>query len=164
MNQDALYNTCVNLAKKATKGMQDILKRVLAKPYDSSPYGLYNNLDLSVTPEDGGSKIVIESHFPESAKWVQWGRRPGKRPPWSALYDWCLTHWKDKKVPLKTQAFLVARKIGREGIQPRPFLLPVERMIHLLKPSIVEIKTKDITEKMLQMLNTSGEQKITMNL
>lgn len=50
------------------------------------------------------------------------GRRPGKRPPVQPLIDWI----KFKRIPVPTGmsvegfAFLIARKIGKEGTNPRP--------------------------------------------
>lgn len=56
------------------------------------------------------------------------GRGPGKRPPVEDIMDWL----EMKRIPLPTGmvkesfAFLIARKIGKEGTnpKPRPFITP----------------------------------------
>lgn len=64
--------------------------------------------------------LLAESHW----KFVEYGRSPGKQPPTSAMLKFIA----DKPVipsngTTRDQlAYLLARKIGRDGIQARPFL------------------------------------------
>ncbi len=50
------------------------------------------------------------------AYFQEYGRKPGKPPPISAIQGWANRHG----IP----PFLVARAIGRKGVKPRPFLQP----------------------------------------
>jgi hypothetical protein len=50
------------------------------------------------------------------AWWVEYGRGPGKQPPFDKIMPWVLRHISP---PTRSVAFLIARKIGREGIRPR---------------------------------------------
>jgi len=59
------------------------------------------------------------------AEYVEKGRRPGRMPPSSALEAWVRT--KVSVENIKSIAFLIARKIGREGTKPQPYLLPAAR-------------------------------------
>lgn len=147
MNTKALYNTCVALAQKATEGMKRILSGKLIPPINQS--GLFNKLGLKTT--QSGSVITIETEFPPEAKWVEWGRRPGKRPPASALVEWCRRH------SMVGAEFALAKRIGERGIAPRPFTTPLQRMIHLLGPAVKEVETKEITNELLNNIDTNKE-------
>lgn len=59
---------------------------------------------------------------------VEHGRSPGKRPPKNAILEWMKA--KGIRLPEKQMeqvAFLIARKIGKKGTKPRPFVAPVAR-------------------------------------
>lgn len=147
MNSNALYKTCLALAQKATEGMKRILSGKLIPPINTS--GLISKLGLKVT--ENTSSITIETQFPPEAKWVEWGRRPGKRPPASALVDWCKRHG------MAGAEFALAKRIGERGIAPRPFTEPLQRMIHLLGPVVKEVETKEITNELLKNIDTNKE-------
>lgn len=61
------------------------------------------------------------------------GRRPGKRPPVTPIIEWL----KAKKIPIPSGlkieqfAFIIARKIGKEGThpRPRPFIAPSIQLV-----------------------------------
>ena len=55
-------------------------------------------------------------------RYVEFGRKPGKMPPISALEPWVRLKLKAKNP--RAVAFLIARKIAREGIDPQPFMTP----------------------------------------
>ncbi len=74
----------------------------------------------SITHRISGSGTSLHGEVGPSTgygRFVEYGRRPGKPPPVSAIAAWA--HRKNIAVP-----FLVARAIGRRGIKPRPFLAP----------------------------------------
>lgn len=153
MNLKATKNTVEQLCKKASEGMRKLLTKSLHKPQD--PNGILSHLELKRTVTD--DLITIETDFPDYAYYVEHGRGPGKRPPAQNLYEWCYKHMKspsDKGA--KTFSFLLARKIGREGTKPQPFLLPLQRMIELLSRTMEVSIAKDIEndiEKDIQKLN-----------
>ena len=147
MQSATLYKTCCSLAQKATVGMKRILSGKLIPPINCS--GLISKLDLKTTLSN--NVIVIETQFPPEAKWVEWGRRPGKQPPAKALAEWC------KKHGMPGAEYALAKKIGKKGIAPRPFTEPLRRMIHLLGPTIREVETKEITNELLKNIETNKE-------
>jgi hypothetical protein len=55
-------------------------------------------------------------------RYVEYGRKPGKMPPISALEPWVRLKLKAKNP--RAVAFLIARKIGAEGVKARPFMAP----------------------------------------
>ena len=74
----------------------------------------------SITSKISGTGHTIVGEVGPSKKYgiyVEFGRRPGKPPPVSAIAPWARR--KGIAVP-----YLVARAIGRRGIPPRPFLRP----------------------------------------
>ncbi len=122
MKQSALLKTCQSLAKKATIGMTDILRRRLIPPINST--GIISHLNLTVIPTANG--CVIESHFPNYAYFVEHGRRPGKQPPISSLTAWCARHG------MSGFEYPLARKIAKYGTQGKHFLTPLNRMVDML--------------------------------
>lgn len=153
MNLKATKNTVEKLCLKATEGMRRLLSKSLKQPID--PSGIMSNLELKRTVTD--DSITIETDFPDYAYYIEHGRRPGKRPPANNLYEWCYKHMKSpSEKGAKTFSFLLARKIGREGTKPQPFLLPLQRMIELLSKtltvSVINDIEKDIKED-IQKIN-----------
>lgn len=90
---------------------------------------LYRTLSYSVSTGTGG--WVISVSLADYWKYVEYGRRPGKMPPVSAIENWIkvkqilprpitLKSGKSVVPTIPQLSFLIARKIGRDGIQPRP--------------------------------------------
>ena len=91
---------------------------------------LYRTLSYSV--KMNSSSWLISISLEEYWKYIEYGRRPGKMPPLDAIEKWInvrqilprpLTLKSGKSVvpTIPQLSFLIARKIGRDGIQPRPF-------------------------------------------
>lgn len=103
------------LQEEGDKYLQELKTRL--KGHGLANSRLYQSLSVNID----GSKLTIDMN--EYAKWVEQGRGPGKQPPLDKIKDWIsrtpgLPN-NDKSLP-----FLIARKIGRQGIPPRPFLEP----------------------------------------
>ena len=93
---------------------------------------LYRTLSYSVKM-DNNSSWLISISLEEYWKYIEAGRRAGaKMPPVSAIENWIkvkqilprpLTLKSGKSVvpTIPQLSFLIARKIGRDGIRPRPF-------------------------------------------
>lgn len=126
---EALEKTIRALADKATKGMQTLLSRQLIPPIN--PRGLTSNCNLIVNRM--GSVITVESHFPDYAAYVQFGRRPGKMPPEKPIADWVRMH---NIAP--DAVFPIRKKIAREGTKPKPFTEPLRRMINLVEKTCLQ--------------------------
>ena len=91
---------------------------------------LYRTLSYSV--KMNSSSWLISISLEEYWKYIEYGRRPGKMPPLDVIEKWInvrqilprpLTLKSGKSVvpTIPQLSFLIARKIGRDGIQPRPF-------------------------------------------
>lgn len=92
---------------------------------------LYRTLSYSVKM-DNNSSWLISISLEEYWKYIEYGRRPGKMPPVSAIENWIkvkqilprpitLKSGKSVVPTIPQLSFLIARKIGRDGIRPRPF-------------------------------------------
>ena len=92
---------------------------------------LYRTLSYSVKM-DNNSSWLISISLEEYWKYIEYGRRPGKMPPLDVIEKWIkvkqilprpLTLKSGKSVvpTIPQLSFLIARKIGRDGIRPRPF-------------------------------------------
>ena len=91
---------------------------------------LYRTLSYSVKMDN--SSWLISISLEEYWKYIEYGRRPGKMPPLDVIEKWIkvkqilprpLTLKSGKSVvpTIPQLSFLIARKIGRDGIRPRPF-------------------------------------------
>lgn len=75
--------------------------------------------------ELNGDKLLISLNLEPYWRYVEYGRRPGKMPPIDSIKNWIevkpvVPDARSGKVPTTNQlAFLIARKIGREGIPAR---------------------------------------------
>lgn len=57
---------------------------------------------------------------PDYVYYIENGRRPGKQPPRSAIVEWLeVKNIQPQDISLESLAFLIARKIGRDGIEPK---------------------------------------------
>lgn len=92
---------------------------------------LYRTLSYSVKM-DNNSSWLISISLEEYWRYIEYGRRPGKMPPLDVIEKWIkvkqilprpLTLKSGKSVvpTIPQLSFLIARKIGRDGIRPRPF-------------------------------------------
>lgn len=91
---------------------------------------LYSTLNYSVKMEN--SSWLISISLEKYWRYIEYGRRPGKMPPLDVIEKWInvkqiIPHEMTLKggktiIPTIPQlSFLIARKIGRDGIRPRPF-------------------------------------------
>ena len=91
---------------------------------------LYRTLSYSVKMDN--SSWLISISLEEYWKYIEYGRRSGKMPPLDVIEKWIkvkqilprpLTLKSGKSVvpTIPQLSFLIARKIGRDGIRPRPF-------------------------------------------
>lgn len=119
---------------------------------------LYNSvklLPIKVTNGYFEVQLSLEDYW----KYVEKGRLPGKWPPIKAIKDWIEIKpiiprpMKNGKLPTTQQlAFLISRKVGLEGIKPRPLLQQsVEEVWGVMKEYLEEALAKDI-EKEISMV------------
>lgn len=84
-----------------------------------------------------GRSISVGLRLEEYWKYVEYGRKPGKFPPPSAILKWIevkpiIPRPDDNgRYPSpKSLAFLIGRKIAREGIEPTPILETTSEQVY----------------------------------
>lgn len=120
---------------------------------------LYRTISYSVSTGTGGwvVSVSLENYW----KYIEYGRRPGKMPPVSAIENWInvkqiIPHSMTLKsgktvIPTIPQlSFLIARSIGRRGIAPKPlfqksFEAAKQQFMQVIKDAI----TQDIKENLV---------------
>ena len=119
---------------------------------------LYRTISYSVSTGTGG--WVISVSLAEYWKYIEYGRRPGKMPPVSAIENWIkvkqilprpLTLKSGKSVvpTIPQLSFLIARSIGRRGIPPKPlFKKSFEAAKQQFMQVIEDAITQDIKESL----------------
>lgn len=103
-----------------------------------------------------GTTLTVSLQLEDYWKYVEYGRGPGKMPPVDKIADWIkikpvIPNPINGKVPdTKQLAFLIARKIGREGIEARK---PLTNIVHSTEFDAVisEVKS-EITRQMIEQL------------
>lgn len=112
----------------------------------------------SSTIEIDGTKLIISLNLEPYWKYVEYGRRAGKMPPIDAIARWItikpiVPNPINGRVPDTRQlAFLIARKIGREGIEGRK---PITEMVYsdTVETMLNDIKSAIVGQLKEQLLN-----------
>lgn len=94
----------------------------------SETRSLKNDIEPIIKEDSEGISLTIE--IPAYGKFVDSGRKPGsKMPPIQPIKDWAkgkgIAQFRDKKgkyISYDARAWLIAHKIGRDGIKARPFI------------------------------------------
>lgn len=111
---------------------------------------LYNSVTYMV--KNGNSVFEVQLSLEDYWKYVENGRKPGKWPPISAIEKWIEIKpvlprpMANGQLPTNKQlAFLIARKIGLEGIAPRPLLQQsIEEVWDIMREYLEEALAKDV--------------------
>lgn len=110
----------------------------------------------SVEVEMNGTKLVVSLNLEHYWRYVEYGRKPGKMPPIDNIEDWIrvkpvVPNAMNGKVPTSRQlAFMIARKIGREGIPARR---PLEATVYSDGfESVIDAIKAEITKQLSQTL------------
>ena len=114
---------------------------------------LYNSVSYIV--ENGESSFEVKLELEHYYKHIEEGRKPGKFPPISAIEKWIEIKpvlprpMNNGKLPTNQQlAFLIARKIGLEGIEPKPLLhASLNDVWETMQEYIEEALAKDVQEE-----------------
>jgi hypothetical protein len=81
---------------------------------------------VSVRVDAFGGVYTVVLSLADYWKYIEGGRKPGgKMPPEAPILKWIRDKGikpKDNKIKEKQLAFLIRRKIGRDGIKPKPML------------------------------------------
>lgn len=111
------------IAQKITRVIQDKLRELKIE----SSGNLINSVDTEILLDD--KDYVVEISLADYWKFVDEGRHAGRFPPPQAIKDYIrfkpiVPRANSKgKIPSTEQlAYVIGRKISREGIKPKPFL------------------------------------------
>lgn len=143
------------------------------KNIDERHINASRNLAQSVKYEvvSGDRWVGVDISLAEYWKYVEYGRKAGKFPPLSNIEEWIkvkgitpmtrtqasVKRWtsytgelrrNDGRIPgIKSLAYLIGRKIAKEGIQPRPILATsVDEVLSQMEEAINEAIDRDIAE------------------
>lgn len=138
--------------------VNDTIKEIVDRMLDLYKNKLVdNNINASNTLHDNASTVIevngltlsVSFNLEDYWKYVEYGRRPGKRPPIDAIEQWIkvkpiVPDPINGKIPSTRQlAFLISRKIGMEGTKAqRPlesamYSDNMEMLINQLKNEII---------------------------
>ena len=82
-----------------------------------------------------------------SVKFALQGRGAGQMPPLSVIHDWMNAKGVEPKFSLRDSAYLIARKIGREGTNPPHFEKKVmTRMVGISLNRVLNLVKRDIAK------------------
>lgn len=114
---------------------------------------LINSLDYEVLETVNG--LVLKIIADDYLKFVDEGRRPGKRPPQKAILKWVEQRGiKIKKQTSSQTAFVIARSIGKKGIKPTNVLKKTQqaifRNIQALTSRGIELDIQEYIKNLLQ--------------
>lgn len=119
--------------------------------------GNLQNFQTHITLND--TTLSVSFELEDYWKYVEYGRGPGKQPPIDKIEEWVrvkpiIPNPINGKIPDTRQlAYLIARKIGREGTPAQHPLSntmwseEVNILINAIKRNIVEQVTKSLTEE-----------------
>lgn len=123
---------------------------------------LYKSVKFNV--ENNGKTFEVQITLEDYWKYVENGRKPGKWPPINAIQKWVEIKpvlprpMENGKLPTTRQlSFLIARKIGLEGIKPRPLLQQsVNEVWEVMKEHLEEALAKDLEKEITIELGKMG--------
>ena len=111
-----------------TNTMEDYRKFLEVATKDNTKhYELSNNIKFNLQVND--TVFEIEFQAPSYWKYSNYGRSPGKFPPFDKIEDWIIRRkitpypTKSGRIPTRKQlTYLISRKIAREGFKGSGFL------------------------------------------
>lgn len=89
---------------------------------DGKGYEISNDISVNVKIFGKGYQIVLDTQ--EYWRWIEGGRGSGKFPPPNVLIKWIQRRHIQPRggISVKSLAYLIGRKISREGIPPKNYL------------------------------------------
>jgi len=128
----------------------DLYRREMQVRGKNASFSLSNQLRFDVNKD--GALYTVSLDLLSYWKFIEYGRKPGRFPPIEKIREWVRIKpvvprpMANGKLPsLQQLAFLIARKIAREGIAPEPILHDsLEELNSTYLPLIQEALTKDI--------------------
>ena len=116
---------------------------------------LYQDITPKITPKANGANLKIQ--MLEYWQFVENGRRAGKMPSIAPLIEYVknkkelqmkIANARDRIAATKSLAYVIARKIGREGTKAQPFVAPAlnDKMMQSLSDRIGQYIADTLTK------------------
>lgn len=142
--------------EKIANKVVELYRNELDKQGINASGTLYRNTKSKVVLN--GTQLIVYLNLEDYYKFVEFGRPPGKFPPIDAIENWIkikpvIPEPINGKIPDTRQlAFLIARKISKEGYQGRH---PIENIVksNEMKNVIQSIKNELIKQLKQQLIN-----------
>ena len=136
------------------KFLEEVTKGSMPAYYELK-HKIYFTLQISDTV------FEIEFNAPAYWKWANYGRGPGKFPPINKIEDWIKRRkiapypTKSGRIPTRPQlAYLIARKIAREGFEGSGFLeFSLKQQQDYWEDRISDAITRDIELQIMEWLS-----------
>ena len=115
----------MNLELEPIRNVAEQVVSIYRKELENKGINAIRNLSktASATVELNGKHLIVYLELDHYWKYVEYGRRAGKMPPADKIKEWIrvkpiIPNPINGKIPdTKQLAFLIARKIGREGFE-----------------------------------------------
>lgn len=145
-----MYENVKAVLNKFGKLLVEEYRNNLTEKNVNASYALYNSITYVV--ESNVTNFEVTLNLEEHWKYIEKGRKAGKYPPISAIEKWIEIKpvlprpMSNGKLPTTKQlAYLIARKIGLEGIAPRPILQDsIDDVFALMFEELEEALMKDV--------------------
>ena len=116
---------------------------------------LYQDITPKITPKANGANLKIQ--MLDYWQFVENGRKAGKMPPVAPLIEYVknkkelqmkIANARDRIAATKSLAYVIARKIGREGTKAQPFIAPAlnDKMMQSLSDRIGQYIADTLTK------------------
>ena len=126
VSSEVLSEFLATLDEYAEKA-KELYKRKLTEKEINASYKLLNSVETTVKRND--DEFIVSINLEDYWIFVENGRKPGRFPPIDKILEWIrvkpVTPYSDSRGRLPTEetlAFLIARKISRDGTEPRRVL------------------------------------------
>lgn len=121
------FENLIKVLNEYGNDVAELYKRNLLEDNAKASGDLINSVKYIY--EQRGNSYAVSLSLNDYWKYVEYGRKPGKWPPPSAIRKWIEIKpvlprpMKNGKLPTLNQlTYLISRKIGEEGIRPRNIL------------------------------------------
>lgn len=112
-----------------------------------SEFGIIKTIETRVEVLGNNYRVVLR--LADYWKWIEEGREPGKQPPSNKLIEWIRRRGITPRNGItseKSLAFLIGRKVAREGIKPRRYLAQTQEEFKDFRSKIIEAFKYDVRE------------------
>lgn len=155
--ENSIFENLKNVLEEMGEKLIQIYQGKLDGNDKNASHKLRDTLDWAIDID--GSRYELWLSLQDYWIYVENGRKAGKMPPISAIEEWIrvkpvIPREYNGKLPTERQlAFLIARKIGLEGIKPQPLLSEsIDDLMLEYEERLMDAITKDIEENVDSIL------------